>query len=201
MAQKRVRDMFSLGILPPAIAFSNVKLWSEHPGWLKSHDWQLMSGLAGCYCLHGLLGAEQQRTIFAFLILLGALTARRFERSIVPELRGVAVQIIAEMERVLPACESGVLRHLIIHLAEHVATAGPLWVHAMWPWERMWGQLVGSLKQTNNPAASISFRYHSFSVARERYVFLPPIFTCVCPDRQQTCVVSLLHAQLCTYIL
>ena len=161
--------MFAEGILPPALAYSNVMHWIAHPSWLKSHDWQLMSGMVGCYMLKGLLGQEQQEAIFIFLMLLAGLTARRHQRADLPQLRKLAVATIAELERVLPACESGVLRHMIIHLAEHVQTAGPLWVHAMWPWERMWGRLVSWLHQYKNPAASIMYSYHAFAVARERF--------------------------------
>ena len=62
----------------------------------------------------------------------------------------------------------GVLQHMFVHMAEHAQTGGPLWVHAMWPWERMWGRLVKFVHQPKNPAASMMKTYHTLSAARAR---------------------------------
>lgn len=192
-AESRLQDMFATGILPPALAYSSVKHWMSHPSWLKSHDWQLMSGMVGCYQLLGLLGQEQQAAISSFLMLLADLTARSHERADLPHLRNRAVATIVELERVLPACESGILRHMIIHLAEHAQTAGPGWVHAMWPWERMWGRLVTWLHQYKNPAASIMFTYHAYAVARQRCV-IPISALTITDPRCNSCMLSCICA-------
>lgn len=103
-----------------------------------------------------------------FFSFFGGLASKRLIRSDLEELRAMAIEVVAELERVLPACESGVLRHMVIHMAERAARGFPPWVHAMWPFERMWGRLTQWLKQKNNPAASIMRGYLAYSVARSR---------------------------------
>ena len=151
-AAQRVKDMFSKGILPPGLAYSNVQHWVTNPSWLKSHGWQMMTGLVSMYLLLGFLGHEQEFIILNFLLTRG-LIAKRFPRHelLDGKFRDPAISIVAEMEQILPAYESGVLRHMLIHLAERAETAGPLWTHAMWPWKQMWHRLVSWVHQSMNP--------------------------------------------------
>lgn len=120
---------------------------------------------------------EQEKAITDCLLFFARLAAKRLG---VEEVRGMAArafEVIAAMERVLPACESGILRHLVIHLAKRAHTAGPPWTHAMWPWERLWGRLVQWLKQKRNPAVSVMKGFHAFELARLRWGvrrLLPP---------------------------
>lgn len=160
--------MFSEGVLPPAVRNSNIKWWASQPSYLKSHDWQLMNGMMGAYLLEDQLGEAQQSAIFRCLQLFQRLSAKQFRKADLPALALEAKIVIAELETVLPACESGILRHLIMHIAERAETAGPPWAHAMWAWERMWGKLVRWLKQKNHPATSIMKGYRAFTLARSR---------------------------------
>ena len=61
--------------------------------------------------------------------------SKQFQLERVPSLAAA----VSQLEFVLSACDSGILRH---HFAEQAATAGPPWAQAMWAWECMWGQLV-----------------------------------------------------------
>ena len=136
-ADQRARVMFTTGILPPAIRQSNIRWWITQPSYLKSHDWQLMAGALGAYLLHGFLGREQGKAVFALLQLFHRLISKQIQWSQMPTLATEAVAVVAQLECVLPACENGILQHLLIHIAERAATVGPLWVHAMSAWERM----------------------------------------------------------------
>ena len=167
-AAQRAMAMHTEGILSPAIRASNIRHWVSNPSYLKSADWQMLTGAIGMYLLHGLMGEEQQKAIFGFLSLAAQLTSRRIRRDALSDLPRQAVRVIAEMERVLPVCESGILRHMLIHVAERAQVGGPPWTHAMWPWERLWGRLVSWLHQGNNPAVSIMNSYLAFSVSRAR---------------------------------
>ena len=114
------------------------------------------------------MGQAQQDALTNFYMLTLMLTAREYPVSVAEDLRKLAVAVVTQMEEVLPVCESGVLRHLLIHIAERVQVAGPPWVHAMWPWERMWGRLVKWVHQGKNPAASIMNTYLTYSGVRHR---------------------------------
>lgn len=169
-AEQRTEAMFSQGLLPPAVRHSNIKWWLTQPSYLKSHDWQLLAGMVGAYLLQGFLAREQEAAVFQCLHLFHKLLAKQFRRAELPALVAEAKAVIANMETVLPACESGILRHLVVHIAERSETAGPPWAHAMWAWERMWGTLVRWLKQKNHPATSIMNGYWAFAMARARCV-------------------------------
>ena len=79
-----------------------------------------------------------------------------------------AAEVVASLELVLPVCESGALRHLITHLGQRAETAGPPWVHAMWPFERTWGDAIQWLKQKHNPAVSIMRQWLAFLLSSTR---------------------------------
>ena len=168
IAEQRVQAMFAEGLLPPAMRYSNIKWWVTQHSYLKSHDWQLMAGPVGCYLLSGLLGEPQQAAIFKMFGVFHRLMSKQFKRSSLQAIEQDAKAAIAELECVLPACESGILRHLVVHLAQRAQTAGPPWVHAMWPWERTWGHVVRWLKQKNAPATSIMIGFHALTMARAR---------------------------------
>ena len=185
--------MHTEGILPPAIRASNIRHWVSNPSYLKSADWQMLTGAIGMYLLHGLMGEEQQKAIFGFLSLAAQLTSRRIRRDALSDLPRQAVRVIAEMERVLPVCESGILRHMLIHVAERAQVGGPPWTHAMWPWERLWGRLVSWLHQGNNPAVSIMNSYLAFSVSRARLVlvcWLLPKGLAMLQHQRLSCIIS-----------
>lgn len=147
---------------------SNIKWWVTQHSYLKSHDRQLMAGPMGCYLLSELLGKPKQAAIFKMFGVFYRLMSKQFKRSSLPAIKQDAKAAIAELECVLPACESGILRHLVVHLAERAQTAGPPWVHAMCPWERTWGCLARWLKQKNAPATSIMKGFHALIMARAR---------------------------------
>ena len=144
--------MFSQEILPPAIRQSNIKWWLTQPGYLKSHHWQFLAGMMGAYMLQGFLGDLKVVAIFRCLSLFQNLMVNHFCTSALPGFAYETKSVIAELDTVMSACESGILCHLVIHVAERVVTAGPPWAHAMWAWVCMWGHLVRWLKQKNHPA-------------------------------------------------
>ena len=137
--------------------------------WLKSHDWHDSGHDWGLPVarLPGSMGAGSHLQVHESL---PAADVQTFRRAALLGLVAEAKAVISELECVLPACESGILRHVVIHIAERIAIAGPPWVHAMWAWERMWATLIRWLKQRNHPAISLMNSYHAFALARSRCV-------------------------------
>ena len=168
-ARARASAVWAVGWLPKAIRESNVRHWASKPSYLKTHDWRLLCGLLGKYMLAGFLAPAVRTAVFNMLELMDRLLAKEFKTAELAQLEAEVRAGLCSLEQSVPDCEAGILRHLILHIAERIATSGPPWASAMWPWERLWGRVVKWMKQKVHPETTIMHGYVAFRAAFMRY--------------------------------
>ena len=80
-------------------------------------------------------------------------------------------ELLAELERVLPAWELDINRHMMLHLVQNIRQNGPCWTWSMFGFERLWGRLTKWMLQTSHPEATMINAFKAFKTASR-----------VCPD-------------------
>ena len=167
-ARARARAVWSEGWLLKAIRESNMRHWASKPSYLKTHDWRLMCGLLGKYLLAGFLSQQVRQAVFNMLELMDRLLANKFKAAELAQLEADVKEGICSPEQSVPDCASGILRHLILHVAERIASLGPPWASAMWAWEWLWGRVIQWMKQRTYPETTIMHGYVAFRAAIQR---------------------------------
>ena len=110
--------MWAHGWLPKAIQQSNIQHWATKPSYLKTHDWRLLCGLLGKYLLVEFLSPSVRQAVFN----MDRLFAKEFKIAELDQLEADVRAGLASLEQNVPDCECGILRHLILHVAERIAT-------------------------------------------------------------------------------
>lgn len=164
-AMERAQAFREASILPKRLRESNIAAWIENPQWLKTHDWRLLGGLAGKYMIVDFLGSRQYHHIAAFLSTCSRLWAKQMTRDEIASIQADIRIQLAELEHWLPTAELGILRHLLVHVADYISIGGPPWTSAMWTYERLWGRLCRWMHQNTHPATSMMNSYFAFKVA------------------------------------
>lgn len=155
-------------ILPGKLRESAISHWIEHPSWLKTHDWHLLTGLTGAYFLSGFLGPPQARYINLLLSACNRLLSKKLDSTTLPAAQKDLKRALAELESWLPSAELGMLRHQMLHICDAIPKSGPLWAFSMWPFERLWGRLGKWIKQTVHPEMALMNAYNAFQAASSR---------------------------------
>ena len=171
VAIARAKAFEKKGILPQRLRDSNVSAWIQNPSWLKSHDWRLMGGLVGKYMIVDFLGTRQHHHVAAFLFICSRLWAKQMSLQEIASIQADVRIQMAELECWLPTAELGILRHLILHVADHISVAGPPWASSMWSYERLWGRLCRWMHQSTHPATTMMRSYFAFKVTVSRHGF------------------------------
>lgn len=84
VAEARAVRFMTEGYLPNTLGNSNIQHWVFSESFLKTHDWQIMTGLMDMYLIAGLLPPPQQRTLFAALTIMNRLWNKRIKVNISP---------------------------------------------------------------------------------------------------------------------
>lgn len=95
------------------------------------------------------------------------------------EVEKVLPELLAELERLLPAWELDINRHMMLHLVEGIRKNGPCWTWSMFGFERLWNRLTQWMLQTTHPEATMMNAFKAFKTATRA---LPELFTDVLSD-------------------
>lgn len=84
-----------------------------------------MGGLVGKYMLVDFLGTRQYFHIAAFLSVCSRLWAKVMTHVEIASIQAEMRIQLAQLECFLPTTELGILRHLILHVVDHISVVGP----------------------------------------------------------------------------
>ena len=135
-------------------------------GGLKMHEWLLLAGPIGKYCLHGAMpNSEVAQIVFTYLDLLGSLWAKSFTREQVLNLVLRSKQLLSDLEAYLPAWELNINRHMMQHLVPAILEWGPPWMWSAFGFERPWGRMNKWLMNKTYPEASVQLAMRALQIA------------------------------------
>ena len=83
----------------------------------------------------------------------------------VPVIISHVANTLADMETLFPAWDLNINRHMVYHIAEHLAISGPLWPLTMFPFERKWKTLGDLMHQTRHPESNVIKEFRAYKLA------------------------------------
>ena len=110
-------------------------------------QWCLLVGDVGCYLLKGLLGDDQERSLFRFFYAVEAVIRnRRIDVERVEDLRQELLQAMAEVEEFWPKLVATRVFHSFSHAVDSLTLLGPFYAWAMWYFENDFGHTIRKLR-------------------------------------------------------
>ena len=97
--------------------------------------------------------------------LLGLLWQKSITLERLGEIEVAIPKALADLERLLPAWELDINRHMVLHLVEGIRQNGPCWTWSMFGFERLWGRLTKWMLQTVYPEATMLNAFKAFKTA------------------------------------
>ncbi|KAL0563930.1 hypothetical protein V5O48_018126 [Marasmius crinis-equi] len=134
--------------------------------YFTAESWMLFSTMLGLALLHKWFKHQQYYNHFIKLVrLINKCLLLSIPRTIVnTEIRKGFAEWVLEYKRLYYQCRPEMLPvctlpiHGLLHLADNIVRAGPVWCHWNFPTERFCGALVRASKSRKNPYASFAWR-------------------------------------------
>jgi hypothetical protein len=164
-AEGLLHSMVKVGAAPAGIADSNIRYCLTHPGWLKTHEFFMLSGLIGKYALLGTVDEEQYTAACAVLDACSALWQVEVKKAHMERLKEQVHLAVARFELVVPAWEMDIMLHLLLHVVDRMQRCGPCWSFSMFSFERMWGAIDKWRTQQRHMEACIMNAFRAYRVA------------------------------------
>ena len=143
------------GWKPQAIFTSNIGM--------KSHSWkQLVAFPILKYCLRGLLGQEQRKTLFLFCSVLARLCSESININLIEKLEFDVHYCLSLMEKDFPVALHVCVFHLLHHLPFYLRRFGPSCVFWMYPFERFNSWLIRRVQNRRYPESTVAETYRLF---------------------------------------
>ncbi len=164
-AVKRCEAMRATGTtccLPSGVAPCHFEKALGEPGTLKASEYLLLAGPIGKYILEGCFHEEQQHVIFEYLDLLGILWQKSISLDQLQYVESAMPRLLTDLERLLPAYELDMNRHMMLHVVEAIRLYGPGWTYSMFGYERLWLRLKKWMTQTTYPEATMFNAFQTF---------------------------------------
>jgi len=134
--------MKTLGLLPGQVAYMQLHNIFTTPGWLKMHDWIIVTGPILKYLLQDFFFDRQREVLFNYVDCLSRLWCQTIDEASARQLAIDFKAALADMEAFFPAWDLDINRHMMGHVAEDVALSGPPWIISTFPFERFWKRYV-----------------------------------------------------------
>ncbi|VDI69941.1 Hypothetical predicted protein [Mytilus galloprovincialis] len=134
LADKRAKSLQ----YPPGFDYHPDKHFSK-PWTLRTMHGKLqfVTSNAAAWCLHGLLGPEQERTLLKLFDVLKKLTKEEYKVADLEQLQEETHEALALIERDFPLSLQTITMHLLHHIPEGFPRYGPLYGRWLFPYERV----------------------------------------------------------------
>jgi hypothetical protein len=119
----------------------------------------------GKYALVGLLPEQQQTALFSLLDVLALLCRKVIMKADLDGLHTRLVQALHRMEVCFPCSMMYIKMHNLVHMVEKIRLLGPLYLTAMWAYERSYRTFKALIKSRRHPVASLAQNLVAFNMA------------------------------------
>ena len=132
---------------------------------MKSHECKevVCSGIMK-YCIRGLLGENQRKTLFRFCDLMSRLYCQQFT-AFDTELETDTHLILSLIERDLPVSINVIVFHLLHHFPEYIKLYGPVYGYWMYPFERFNSWISRRVTNRRYPESTVFETYRFYEWA------------------------------------
>ena len=130
---------------------------------LKSVQWKhvVASGILK-YCIRGVLGNFQRKTLFELSDVLFELVAEQVDMSLIDVLEYRTHRVLALLERDFPVSLQVIVFHLLHHLPSYVKRFGPAYTFWMYPLERFNSWIARRVHNRRYPESTVIETYRLF---------------------------------------
>lgn len=120
---------------------------------------------AGKYALVDMLPIDQQKAIFSLFDAANALWRWEYKEEDIPALKTQVAQALTLVEMFLPVSEMDMKLHIWLHLADTIASAGPLHYVCCFLWERLYGLWGSWILNRKTPEMNLARTFAGYMAA------------------------------------
>ncbi|XP_037419277.1 uncharacterized protein LOC119284121, partial [Triticum dicoccoides] len=142
---------------------------------LKSHDCHVIMTQLLLVALRGLLPENVRLAIVKLCAFLNAISEKVIDPEIIPRLQNDLVQCLVSFELVFPPAFFNIMTHVLVHLCEEINVLGPIFLHNMFPFERLMRVLNKYVHNRARPEGSISKGHEYEEVIEFCIDFIPDL--------------------------
>jgi hypothetical protein len=125
--------------------------------------------------LRGILPVNVCLAIVKVCAFLNAISQKVIDRESLSGLQIDVIQCLVRFELLFPPSFFNIMTHLLVHLVEEIRILGPLFLHNMFPFERLMGVLMKYVRNSARPEGSISKGYRIEEFIEFCVDFLPDL--------------------------
>ena len=123
-------------LVPTGFDWRPREIFSKTTG-MKSHEWkQLACNGILKFCLRGMLGKNQRRTLYKLFDVIALICAEDIDITSIDDLEQQVHRVLALLERDFPVSLQVIVFHLLHHLPMFLKRFGPAYTFWMYPYER-----------------------------------------------------------------
>lgn len=159
----KIANQRALGIRTPHGTDFNAQLLFSEKIRMKSVQWKhvVASGVLK-YCIRGLLGSFQCKTLMELCNVLSMLVAEEIDMSCIDNLEYRTHRVLALLERDFPVSLNVIVFHLLHHLPVYLRRFGPAYTFWMYPLERFNSWIGRRVHNRRYPEATVIETYRLF---------------------------------------
>ncbi|KAK1600780.1 hypothetical protein QYE76_017991 [Lolium multiflorum] len=144
---------------------------------LKSHDCHVLMTQLLPVALRGLLPENVRLAIVKICAFLNAISQKVMDPETLSGLHEDVVECLVSFELLFPPSFFNIMMRLLVHLVEEIRILGPVFLHNIFPFERVMGVLKKYVHNRARPEGSISKGYGTEEVIEFCVDFLPDLKT------------------------
>ena len=127
---------------------------------MKSHEWkQVATNGILKYCLRGMLGLHQRKTLFEFLDVIKCICAECIDITSISRLEERVHRVLALLERDFPVSLQVIVFHLMHHLPKFLERFGPVYMFWMYSYERFNSWVIRRVLNRRFPESTVVETY------------------------------------------
>ena len=152
-------------VVPQGVDWKRRSLFSKKVS-LKSNEWKnvLTCGILK-FCLRGLLGREQRRTLFELSDVVASLLAEEIDMDSIESLEYRVHRVLSLLEKDFPVSIHVIMVHLLHHLPMYISRLGPTYGFWMYPIERFNSWLARRVLNRRYPESTVIETYRIFELS------------------------------------
>ena len=146
-------------LVPSGFDWHPKVLFSKTTG-MKSHEWKQVAthGIIK-FCLRGLLGKNQRKTLFQLFDVIRNICAEEIEMDSIDSLEEQVHKVLALLERDFPVSLQVIVFHLLHHLPMFMKQFGPVYSYWMYPYERFNSWVIRRVHNRRYPESTVIETY------------------------------------------
>lgn len=146
-------------LVPTGFDWRPREIFSKTTG-MKSHEWkQLACNGILKFCLRGMLGKNQRRTLYKLFDVIALICAEDIDITSIDDLEQQVHRVLALLERDFPVSLQVIVFHLLHHLPMFLKRFGPAYTFWMYPYERFNSWITRRVLSRRYPEATVVETY------------------------------------------